>query len=648
MNEARHIPAIDGLRALAIVAVVIYHINKKLLPGGYLGVDMFFVISGFLITRIIVTSACSEAGFSFVAFYERRVRRILPAAVVLVVVFAAVAQMAEGWSSARFIYSQITPVLLSYSNIENAKHAGDYFSTDSEAYHFLHTWSLSIEEQFYLILPAVLVVLKILFGYRRLFAMLLITFLLSAFSFGYYRIDDPIYGFYNLFNRSWELLLGSLASIWLMDRRPIPTRGISTLQWLALGLIVSSLFIDASRHPKQQVLIAMGVCGASGILLASFASNGLMVNAGLEWKPILWIGRVSYSAYLWHWPLIVLVRNHTESPWLSIPERWALFLTVGSIVLSTAISYYAVERPFRHWQWSPRLFLPLALMIGAVLEFWKSKEPPVGLDYFKPVIVFGNRFCYNPTLQELGNLSPLVYFPKPIVRNSARSPNGRSEILLFGNSHGLSIAPMVDRLAETNGLQVEHLFANGVSPSLFRDPGPHGGGGMSSAEVDRYDATRRSRLKRRPALCILCMRYDIIAFEDMEKTIDAILQDTRLLIVQQAPVLNIGDVNAVERFDELVFQAGSSESLAVSEPRKALQGRREFEGKLLGKYGSNSRFRFLETQDLFRLENGNLRWNDGGRGLFYFDDDHLSDLGVQLYEKRVMAAIRELLGRGSK
>ena len=651
--KQQYIPAIDGLRAYSILSVILYHINHRWVPSGYLGVDVFFVISGFLITRILTNSDSKSFSETLISFYFQRARRILPALVGLTAGVLVVGRLLEGYSSFHFLISQIPAVLCSYTNFANYRIAGDYFGEQSDSFHFLHTWSLSVEEQFYVLYPLLLLGLRQIADSSRTVAVLAVLAAVSLASFHHFRIEDPGAGFYLPWNRAWELLIGALIALRgttlggvLPIRHPVLRQ---IIQIASFATILGCLFLDANRHPRVQNILAMLVCGAAGILLDTVVRDGAIPLLGLESKAMRWIGKTSYSAYLWHWPILVLVRAHTDAPYLSVPHRVSEPLIVLLIILCSCLSFFLIEQPLRGWRRTPHLILPGTALIALMVAISIPALALGSIETFRAEIIFGNRFCYNPMAGNAQGSTLSLRFPQPLqVANSTNLPissrKGRKTVLFFGNSHGLGLAPVLNRITEREHLSIRNLFANGVSPFLFRGPGPHGGGGMTSEQVDRYDEVRRRALESGTDLCVLGMRYDHLQFDEMAPTLDAILERVPLLFIEQAPVLNIGHGNAVDRFNELINKAGSADRLHVIEPIAFQKPREEFEKRLLARYSGNPRFHFLKVSEFFIQSDGTIAWSNGRRRLYYFDDNHLTEEGVMLFEERLLASIRSILG----
>jgi peptidoglycan/LPS O-acetylase OafA/YrhL len=339
---------IDGLRAVAVISVVLFHAGFSLIKGGFIGVDVFFVISGYLITTIIIREL-DEKTFTIAGFYERRARRILPALLFTLVCAASIAYFTLVPDQLeRFCKSMIAALPFS-SNYFFWMQVG-YFAPDSSQEPLLHTWSLAVEEQFYLLFPLLTILIWRLcarFKKERLRYIVFTLFvsaavLLSiAYSEVWIRLSGSPRLFYDTIGRVWELSLGSLCAIYLLRyRKNIPFRPISEIgAFLGLALIVGSfLLIGESPFPTR--FAPSAAIGAALIIL--FASSQTLVGRTLGLKPLVGVGLISYGLYLWHWIIFAFARIRGI-------ESVGAFLPL--IALSLAIAYFSwrfVEKPFRN------------------------------------------------------------------------------------------------------------------------------------------------------------------------------------------------------------------------------------------------------------------------------------------------------------
>ncbi|HEX3863509.1 MAG TPA: acyltransferase family protein [Stellaceae bacterium] len=328
---------IDGLRAVAVLPVVAFHFGlDRVAPGGYVGVDIFFVISGFLITRIIYDDI-SAGTYSIAAFYERRIRRIFPA---LFVMFAAC------FIGSFFLYfpSEVTAtgkgIISSVFFVSNIffYSIGSYFDDNLKANPVLHTWSLSVEEQFYVLFPILMVLLQRV-ARRRQREVLAATALISFAASAVQVASEPSAAFYLVYFRAWELLIGGLVAIGLF---PETTRRWISEGIAALGIAAIALAVECydSSTPFPGIAALLPCLGAAAILYAG-AQQQTFVSSVLAIRPMRFFGLISYSLYLWHWPLFVFYTS------VENPGRIAkLGLVAAAIILATA-SWWFVERPFR-------------------------------------------------------------------------------------------------------------------------------------------------------------------------------------------------------------------------------------------------------------------------------------------------------------
>ena len=339
-------PDIDGLRAIAVLAVVLNHAGFGFLPGGFLGVDVFFVISGFLITGII-TKEVNAGTFSLLGFYERRVRRILPALGVVILLVTPAAWAILTPAQLKQYGQSVAAVAVFSSNLLFWQQSG-YFDVAAELKPLLHTWSLAVEEQFYLVFPLLLgALLKLSKRFQIGVLLALVVGSLAYAQAGATNFWTS--NFYLLPSRAWELLLGALlALVGVSEGRPERAIVRQATSLGALSVLVLSLVLFAKDDPLPSILSLIPV-GATVALLWS-SSPGTIAFCLLAWRPMVVIGLMSYSLYLWHQPLFALARHATRSELGS----GAAGLLIAATSLLAWISYRFVERPFRGRAWLSR------------------------------------------------------------------------------------------------------------------------------------------------------------------------------------------------------------------------------------------------------------------------------------------------------
>lgn len=334
---------IDGLRALAVLPVILFHGGFELFSGGFVGVDIFFVISGYLITTIILAEI--NAGcYSVLTFYERRARRILPAllfVMMLCVPFAWLWMLPEDFKS--FSKSLVAAAGCA-SNILFAEESG-YFATAAELKPLLHTWSLAVEEQYYLLFPVVLLLTRRL-PRRTVFALVFAIALASLAAAHLGATRTPETNYFMLLPRGWELLAGSLLAFYESVRKA-PGAELSPFRrelFAAVGLfmVVVPVFAFGRSTPFPSLYALVPVLGA--VLVLAFANHSTQVGRVLGCKPLVVIGLISYSAYLWHQPLFAFARLRS----LTEPDAWLLAVLAAMSLVLAYFSWRFVELPFRN------------------------------------------------------------------------------------------------------------------------------------------------------------------------------------------------------------------------------------------------------------------------------------------------------------
>ena len=293
-------PEIDGLRAFAIIPVILYHAGFQLFGGGYVGVDVFFVISGYLITSIIVAEL-EKGPFSLVHFYERRARRILPALFAMLFISLPFAWY---WllPDAMVSFSEsLIAVSIFVSNIYFWQTSG-YFEAAAELKPLIHTWSLAVEEQYYVLFPLFLI-LSWKLGKRWIVGLLIIVFVVSLACAQWLSIKRPSFAFFLLPTRGWELLIGAFVAFYYSNHNiKKHNHRIEQLgSLLGLSLITYAVFAYSNQTPFPSVYTLVPTLGTALIII--FAGSGTLVGKLLSSRPLVGIGLISYGAYLWHQPM---------------------------------------------------------------------------------------------------------------------------------------------------------------------------------------------------------------------------------------------------------------------------------------------------------------------------------------------------------
>lgn len=454
-------PEIDGLRAVAVLPVIFFHTGLSYFSGGYIGVDVFFVISGYLITTIILNDI--EAGtFSIAKFYERRIRRILPA---LTVVLLVCLPFAYYWLMPTQLteFSQsLIAVPLFASNILFWLKTG-YFETTSELKPLLHTWSLAVEEQYYLFFPLLLIFLS-RFGKRIKLATLFII-LIASILLAQLRIENhPESTFYLLPSRLWEILIGSFTAFYFFYKnREKPSKDIplvlsQTLSVLGLCFILYSIFAFDEKTPFPSFYTLAPTLGTALIIL--FASNKTITGKFLSNKLFVGIGLISYSAYLWHQPLFVFARIMGVNK----PSIWLMF-ALGVLSLGLAyLTWKYIETPFRDkTRFSTKRIFQFALIssciliaigvLGYINKGFENRVAPNGMSYARLDSILQPSYGLDKTCESFSS----------ITSEQCRTDSD-PEILVWGDSYAMHLIPGI--LASNPDAKIIQMTKSSCAPIL--------------------------------------------------------------------------------------------------------------------------------------------------------------------------------------
>ena len=457
-GERRHQyrPDIDGLRALAVMLVVLNHAGLGF-PGGYIGVDVFFVISGYLITGILLREL-AQGTFSFWAFWERRVRRIFPA--LFVVTACTVIAGYRLLLPADFfaLGKSVVAATLGYSNIHFWGESG-YFDTSTAEKPLLHTWSLAVEEQFYLFIPLLLFALAMTGRQRWTRSILTALFTFSLLSACWLVWRRTSFTFYWLPTRAWELLGGSLLAMAPALSEPLARRR-GLLAWAGLSLILlpACLYTKETIFPGPAAILP--VLGAV-LLIATGGATPTSVHRCLEWKPVVFVGTISYSLYLVHWPPIAFANYFALVP----PPWWTRACWVAiSLVLAT-LSWWLVETPFRGRRLVPDrrlLFAGFAAGCALLVVTGKAIKRNLGLPGRMDGPVQELLTTRNMDERWLWSKLDPNNLQSGLLRFGAEV--GSPRVFMWGDSHAKSIMPALDSICRKNGMPGIAALHSGVPP----------------------------------------------------------------------------------------------------------------------------------------------------------------------------------------
>ena len=440
------IPQIQALRAVAAVLVVIYH--AKVTSGGYIGVDIFYVISGFLITGLLLRELDGTGSLALKAFYLRRVKRLLPASFFVLFVTAIIAWIVYPSTLRHGLGKDIAAAGAYVSNYLFALWQMDYQNLNSTPPVVIHYWSLAVEEQFYLFWPFIILALYRYGARRAVFfgvaAITAVSFLLSLFL----TPREPIWSFYSLPTRAWELGIGAL--LLFIPKR---IRFSSNYGWLALGLILFGTLTFTDKTPFPGTAALVPVIGTA-FAIASLSNWPSAMNRFGNLKIVQWLGEISYPLYLWHWPVLVI----PSVAWGRSLVAYELLICVLLTALLADLTHRFIEDPIRYSKPHPQLVIKsgaaataASLIVGAAIYF--SFNDRIDLDN-------GRSYSVSELIKR-----PVIYDDNCHVNNGQTvSPEctygdrgAKRKIVLFGDSHAAQWFPALERLANENNFELISL-----------------------------------------------------------------------------------------------------------------------------------------------------------------------------------------------
>jgi peptidoglycan/LPS O-acetylase OafA/YrhL len=444
MKNEGYRPDIDGLRGIAVFAVIVGHFWPHIFPSAYLGVDVFFVISGYVITSSIQKYTTETLSSFLSIFYARRIKRIFPALIFCLTAVSLVSLLVIP-NATTSLMTAFTAVI-GLSNLFLMYSSADYFGLATEYNLFTHTWSLGVEEQFYLVYP-VIFWLSISFlktGSRR--SLLAVVLILSLLSFILLSMEDAAWSYYFPLFRAWEFLIG-VGVFFLRGKNAIRQHHVFLLS-LLIGLMAVFL-VDRSLYITTIIVVAI-----TGLIIY-FSMAGTVVFELLTSKIILWLGTRSYSIYLWHWPVLVLMKVT-----LGIAIGWLLLALLLTLVISE-FSYNVVETKFRSLKAKPSIIYKtgFATAISALAVILVSAKPLQGellivKNYTGGEAVHTSLACHSGSMSECLN----------------KDEEGDKTVFVIGDSHATNLVPSIKKSAEAHGYEFKYFGGVKFIRTIFNEP----------------------------------------------------------------------------------------------------------------------------------------------------------------------------------
>jgi peptidoglycan/LPS O-acetylase OafA/YrhL len=584
--------SIDGMRSIAVLGVLLFHWDRRLLPGGFVGVDVFFVISGYLITSII-RSDCEAGKFSLADFYQRRISRIFP---VFLTVMLATLVVASLLYSSRDLSSAGLLAAASAMSLANLKlmAQGNYFEVSPDSQPFLHYWSLSVEEQFYLTFPPLLwIAHRRRLSRRRLLWGLSLVAIASFLACIALTLFRPTWAFYLLPTRAWELLAGAILAVIAAANVPRPNRGWLKLLGLLMIALSMAMIDETQTFPGYRA--AFPVLGA--VLLIGTAHHPGQITERLLSHPwLVAVGKLSYSLYLWHWPIHCFVDYslYAQPAWTRLALKIALTLAFS------IASYVVVERPARRYLNQPR---KRQLAFGSLAA---------GVTLFSAAGLHIEREHWvNATAATVAG-GGVAFTAGPAAPS----------VVLMGDSQGSMYGKLLRDLSQEQRFNLNVLSSAGGNPL----PG--------SA---LYDDTLAFLAKRKPDVTIFAAEWAAKLNDDNKQTLvtaiqEVLRQSTHVILITQPPTLPYDASRRALRRDGVhpIFE----------EPDSA--ARRHSINAFLRSLQSD-RIHVIDIDPLLVTSTGEMRFCDEHGRQLYQDRTHLSGYGADLVKEPLGEKLRVLL-----
>lgn len=617
---------IDGLRAVAVLPVILFHAGFTFFSGGYVGVDIFFVISGYLITTIILNDLAAGR-FSVVNFYERRARRILPA---LFVVLLACLPFAWMWLDEEELkdFSQSLVAVSSFSSNILFWIKTDYFAPNAELWPLLHTWSLAVEEQYYLGIPLILW-LAWRYARRAILPVFLIMVAVSFVAAATQVYDYPAATFYLLHARAWELLAGGILA-WLAFGSKIdlsPTAN-QVLSLVGLALVLGSIFLFTERTPFPSAYAAIPVLGTVLIILS--AQPGTLACRLLSNRAMVGIGLISYSAYLWHQPIFAFARHRLVRP--PTPLEYAC-LAALSLALAW-LSWKYIEVPFRDKSRIGRrgifvfslagivAFASLG-MIGHLRDGFPERlqKIPHAAEFKQATVKNGWCFYSVDTIRSLPVGAEGVKCWLGVRRGDA----GASGVL-FGDSFAGQYEPFWDTVGKRAGLRLNAITTNWCYPAFSQEfTGPKGRDAYRQCLYDREYVKKHLAAYD---FVVLGGHWAQIAeqgrLQDVIDAMDAIAASGKLVIVMPSPKLH--DLNPLSAYKKS-FMFGKPFSMETIGSQRDEQARAA-NLAVRNAAAKHANVVYIDRSDLFGVD-GRSSDVDANGIPFALDTGHISIYGAK-------------------
>ena len=631
-------PELDGLRAIAVIGVILFHMELEYIQGGFVGVDVFFVISGYLITSIILKEY-NNSTFTLLNFWLRRIRRILPALSIMILTTLIISNFLLYRNEHKFLGIHALTSMFSIANIQMWLLSNEYWGPRADSLHLLHTWSLSVEEQFYFIYP-IMCLFFLKKSQKYLAFITTVSSLLGFILFSYFSPKHPNAAFYLMPSRFWELLIGCSLALYQPAISYFLNRWYKFsifLTWLGLALILCSFSFITVRNGINW-LILFPILGTSIFIACSNHVTSLPINL-LSNKLFTFIGKISYSLYLWHWPILLFHNDfRTETSFL---------FCISLIVVLSILSYYLVEKPFRHNTKLLPLLITLVVTVCFVATLFSIIKIEHDLSKFKQVHWEGpyydcskNEYTLDRTTKKrmegikvkLRNKNDSFKFvPGGIIKDYA---NDSPKIIVWGDSHALMWSPVLDQIAKDLNTSIAFFGRDGKAPFIY------------ITEDNKNDLISNHRIlhyiRSWKPIVVLSSRWSFFLDKKLlNQTVDLICEHGgKVLLIDQPPELFFGDQNAPILLSEMGINPRSSKVQYLPTAKS-----HDFQNDtlILNEISEiHPNCHTVNISDIYLDGTNKVKVLDGSE-ILYIDDDHLSLAGAFYAKTRLSDAIVKLV-----
>lgn len=639
-------PEIDGLRTVAVLPVVLFHLGYDWIGGGYLGVDVFFVISGFLITSIIMKDL-QNGSFSMKDFWIRRVRRIMPALQTMVLVVLLLSPVFVYKDDISTVVTDSLSAIFSYANFNAWIQLGDYWGLAAENSFFLHCWSLSVEEQFYIVYPFLIF---LLFKYQLnikywIVAILLVS--LALFVYGSSKFASAT--FYMLPMRAWELACGGLVAVAGEEvKKLIRPSWNRYLAFVGICFVIASYFFDTDSGLK--LINVFPVFGTA--LLILFSEKGTLLTGVLSAKPVVYLGKMSYSLYIWHWPVIVLFYKYLN---YSALEN-QVYSFVVMFVLAVG-SFHFVENKTRKSRMTLKLVLVSVVFVVASGVFLKSYVSSIVYhSAFNTVAFYGHYYNITPHSGEVKEKKGVYDPARPLEYNSLYCKGGiqfgsdksvSPDIVVLGDSHGAMWGKVIHEISEENRYKVSFYTSVGMRPVFdFNNTAEieslPGKGFTMKERADYANDLKKNLELWKPKVLIVSCKWDLMEGDQPWSNFRQLLEmsqklSIQVLILNQPPVISIGNRNSSQYLPYLGYVSGGKQYIKQANTEKVHQYNQVL-NDLVDDFANVS---LLDVYSDFANNDDALVISE--KEILYFDDDHLSYQGTLRMKDEVKRSLLMLM-----